>query len=128
MLEHVATRAATMYGRRKLDLRMLVSYLRDGRALDLALSRAPMLFEAESPSTLGIEFTNVCQLRCQHCDAQHPNIRGRAGYMADATFDRLVEQIRALRIRNLRVIGGGEPTLHPQGGDYLRRLGRLAPF
>src|SRR5215471_4174042 len=121
MLEHVATRAATMYGRRKLDLRMLVRYLRDGRALHLALSRAPMLFEAESPSTLGIEFTNVCQLRCQHCDAQHPEIRGRPGYMSDATFARLVEQVRTLRVRNLRVIGGGEPTLHPRAADYLRK-------
>lgn len=128
MLEDVATRAATLYGRRKLDLRMLFSYLRDGRAVDLALSRAPMLFEAESPSTLGVEFTNVCQLRCQHCDAQHPDIRGRAGYMSDATFARLVEQVRALRIRNLRVIGGGEPTLHPQCAEYVMQLRGLAPF
>ena len=107
---------------------MLFSYLRDGRAVDLALSRAPMLFEAESPSTLGIELTNVCQLRCQHCDAQHPDIRGRAGYMTDETFARLVEQVRALRVRNLRVIGGGEPTLHPRCADYLLQLRGLAPF
>ncbi|HEX7843839.1 MAG TPA: hypothetical protein VF469_40470, partial [Kofleriaceae bacterium] len=66
MLEALATRAATIYSRRKLDLRMLISYLRDGRAVDLALSRAPMLFDAPSPSTVGIELTNVCQLRCQH--------------------------------------------------------------
>jgi pyruvate-formate lyase-activating enzyme len=128
MLEDVATRAATLYGRRKLDLRMLFSYLRDGRAVDLALSRAPMLFEPESPSTLGVELTNVCQLRCEHCDAQHPDIRGRAGYMADATFARLVEQLRTLRVRNLRVIGGGEPTLHPRCADYLLQLRGLAPF
>jgi MoaA/NifB/PqqE/SkfB family radical SAM enzyme len=128
MLERIATRAATLYGRRKLDLRMLVSYLRDGRAIDLALSRAPMLFEAGSPSTIGIELTNVCQLRCQHCDAQHPEIRGRPGYMTDATFARLVDQLRALRVRNLRVIGGGEPTLHPRCAEYLYGLRGIAPF
>jgi hypothetical protein len=56
-----------------------------------------------------------------HCDAQHPTIRGRAGYMSDATFEALVAQLRTLRVRNLRVIGGGEPTLHPRFADYIRR-------
>ncbi|HEX7839057.1 MAG TPA: SPASM domain-containing protein, partial [Kofleriaceae bacterium] len=61
-------------------------------------------------------------------DAQHLDLRGRPGYMSDATFGKLVEQLRSLRVRNLRVIGGGEPTLHPRCAEYLMALRGLAPF
>lgn len=128
MLEGLTTQLATLYARRKLDLRMVLNYLRDGRGLDLVLSRAPMWHAPDSPSTVGIELTNVCQLRCAHCDAQHPMIRGTSGYMSDDTFAHLVKHLRALRTRNLHVIGGGEPTLHPKFAEFLYRLHGLAPF
>jgi MoaA/NifB/PqqE/SkfB family radical SAM enzyme len=128
MLEDLATRVATIYARRKLDLRMLVAYVRDGHTVDLVRSRAPMHFDADSPATIGIELTNACQLRCLHCDAQHESIRGRAGYMSDEVFARLVDQLRELKIRNLRVIGGGEPTLHARFPELARKLRGIAPF
>jgi pyruvate-formate lyase-activating enzyme len=128
VIDEASTWLATVWARRRLDLRMLASYVKAGHGLDLLMARAPMTFEAASPSTVGIELTNVCQLRCPHCDAQHHAIRGRAGYMTQQTFDRLVDQLGELRVRNLRVIGGGEPTLHPEFAAWLPRLRPLAPY
>jgi MoaA/NifB/PqqE/SkfB family radical SAM enzyme len=125
-IERVVNQLAITFGRRKLDLQMMGRYLRDGWGLDLLLSRMPALHVAESPTTVGVELTNVCQLRCPHCDAQHPEIRGKAGYMTAETFDRLVGQLRELRVRNLRLIGGGEPLLHPRFASWVPRLRGLA--
>lgn len=125
-LEHLLQRLAITYGRRRLDLRMMARYLRDGWGPDLLRSRAPTLHVAEAPATIGVELTNACQLRCPHCDAQHPAIRGKAGYMSEQTFALLLAQLRALRLRNLRVIGGGEPLLHPQFASWAPRLRGLA--
>jgi MoaA/NifB/PqqE/SkfB family radical SAM enzyme len=125
-IDRLLNRAAIAYGRRRLDLRMMTRYLRDGWGLDLLRSRAPTPHVAASPVTIGVELTNACQLRCPHCDAQHPAIRGKAGYMTEATFARLVAQLRELRVRNLRLIGGGEPLLHPQFARWAPQLRGLA--
>jgi MoaA/NifB/PqqE/SkfB family radical SAM enzyme len=125
-INRVANRLAITYGRRSLELRMLARYLRDGWGGDLLQSRGPRLHAASSPTTVGLELTNVCQLRCPHCDAQHPEIRGQPGYMSAETFARLIPQLRALRIRNLRVIGGGEPLLHPRFAAWAPQLRGLA--
>jgi MoaA/NifB/PqqE/SkfB family radical SAM enzyme len=125
-IDRVASRLAITYGRRKLEMRMLARYLRDGWGGDLLRSRRQTLDASPSPATVGIELTNVCQLRCPHCDAQHPSIRGKPGYMSAETFERLVEQLRVLRVRNLRVIGGGEPLLHPRFAAWAPQLRGLA--
>lgn len=46
--------------------------------------------------------------------------------MSEPTFARLVEQLRQMRVRNLRLIGGGEPLLHPDVAAWLPRLRDLA--
>jgi len=112
-VKRVMNRLAVAYGRRRLDLQMMARYLGDGWGGELLLSRGRTHTPSE-PATVGIELTNVCQLRCPHCDAQHPEIRGKPGYMSAETFARLVEQLRELRVRNVRLIGGGEPLLHPR--------------
>jgi MoaA/NifB/PqqE/SkfB family radical SAM enzyme len=125
-IKRVVNQLAIAYGRRRLDFRMMARYLGDGWGLDLLLSRAPALHMSPAPATVGIELTNACQLRCPHCDAQHPAIRGKAGYMSVETFARLVTQVRALKVRNLRLIGGGEPLLHPRFADWVPQLRGLA--
>jgi MoaA/NifB/PqqE/SkfB family radical SAM enzyme len=125
-IKRIVGRLSISLGRRGLDLRMMARYLRDGWGLDLLRSRAPGLHTPPSPTTVGVELTNVCQLRCPHCDAQNPAIRGKAGYMAEDTFTRLVAQLRALRVRNLRLIGGGEPLLHPKFASWVAQLRGLA--
>jgi len=120
------TKLALTEGRCRLELRMLWHYLRDGWGLELLRCRSQQMYVPSSPITIGVELTNVCQLRCPHCDAQHPAIRGKAGYMSDDTFARLLAQLRELRIRNLRLIGGGEPLLHPKFGAWVPQLRGLA--
>jgi len=125
-IKRVVNQLAIAYGRRRLDFRMMARYLGDGWGLDLLLSRAPTLHMSPAPATIGIELTNACQLRCPHCDAQHPAIRGKAGYMSADTFALLVEQVRSMKVRNLRLIGGGEPLLHPRFADWVPQLRGLA--
>ena len=120
------SKVSLTHGRRRLELTMLARYLRDGWGPDLLRARFRQLHVPSSPVTVGIELTNVCQLRCPHCDAQHPAIRGKAGYMSDETFARLLPQLRELRVRNLRLIGGGEPLLHPQFSAWVPQLRGLA--
>lgn len=125
-INRVVNQLAIKLGRRKLELWMMARYLRDGWALDLLRSRVPNVDAGSSPTTVGIELTNVCQLRCPHCDAQHPAIRGQAGYMSEKTYTRLLAQLRQLRVRNLRVIGGGEPLLHPRFASWIPQMRGLA--
>ena len=124
--QRVMNQLAINFGRRRLELWMMARYLRDGWAFDLLRSRTNLPQTAASPTTIGVELTNVCQLRCPHCDAQHPAIRGKAGYMSAETYTRLVEQLRDLRVRNLRLIGGGEPLLHPSFSSWVAQLRGLA--
>jgi MoaA/NifB/PqqE/SkfB family radical SAM enzyme len=105
---------------------MLARYLRDGWGAELVRSRLEHLYLPSAPVTISVELTNVCQLRCPHCDAQHPSIRGQAGFMSSETFARLLLQLRELRVRNLRLIGGGEPLLHPKLSAWVPQLRGLA--
>lgn len=105
---------------------MLWRYLHAGWGPELLRSHFQQLYVPSAPTTIGVELTNVCQLRCPHCDAQHPAIRGKAGYMSDATFARLLAQLREVRVRNLRLIGGGEPLLHPKFSAWVPQLRGLA--
>jgi MoaA/NifB/PqqE/SkfB family radical SAM enzyme len=125
-IKRVVNQLAINFGRRKLELWMMARYLRDGWGLDLLRSRGPTPHVPASPTTIGVELTNVCQLRCPHCDAQHPAIRGKAGYMSAETYTRLLAQLRVLRVRNLRLIGGGEPLLHPRFSSWVPQLRGLA--
>jgi MoaA/NifB/PqqE/SkfB family radical SAM enzyme len=120
------SKLALTYGRRRLELEMISRYLRDGWGPELLRCRASHTYVPSSPVTVGVELTNACQLRCPHCDAQHPAIRGKVGVMSGETFDRLIAQLRELRLRNLRLIGGGEPLLHPQLTAWAPRLRGLA--
>ncbi len=117
---------ALRFGRRSMELRMLWRYLRDGWGPEMLRNRSHPMEVPSSPVTIGVELTNACQLRCPHCDAQNPVIRGKVGFMSDDTFARLVAQVRSLHVRNLRLIGGGEPLLHPQFSAWVPQLRGLA--
>jgi hypothetical protein len=46
--------------------------------------------------------------------------------MTNATFSRIVSQLREFPLQTLRVIGGGEPTTHPRYAEYATQLRSLA--
>jgi MoaA/NifB/PqqE/SkfB family radical SAM enzyme len=125
-IERKLARWNVVYGRKRLELWLASRYLRDGWAAELVRCRTDPTYVPAAPVTIGIELTNACQLRCPHCDAQHPAIRGKAGYMREDTFVKLRDQLRALRLRNLRLIGGGEPLLHPRFAEWVPQLRGLA--
>lgn len=93
----------------------------------LARSHFPLWFkDAPVPPFLTVEFTNICNLRCTYCTSPL-GLRAR-GMMNGSTFSRLVEQVKAGKIKRVRVVGNGEPTLHPDFPAYIRRLATVTPF
>jgi MoaA/NifB/PqqE/SkfB family radical SAM enzyme len=78
--------------------------------------------DAGAPPALSLELTSACQLRCVYC----PNISNtrQRGFMSEATFDRVLRQIRECDIREVRLVGCGEPTLHPAFAELVSRLAR----
>jgi len=69
-------------------------------------------------SRLVIELTDRCNLKCRHCyDGRHA---GR-GWMSEQTFDAALQGAKANGVTDISLTGG-EPSLHPRFGDFLRRI------
>jgi MoaA/NifB/PqqE/SkfB family radical SAM enzyme len=109
-----------------------VQRVRDGlssglRPLDLLRTQFPFVVsDAKIPPAISVELTNYCNLQCPYCTV--PLKLRSEGMMAQATFSRLVEQIRTLDIRHVRLVGTGEPTLHPQFIRFVRQLATATRF
>lgn len=77
----------------------------------MRVSQNPGEFECK------VELTNNCNLRCSFCHqafGEQKHVRG----MTLATFTGLLDQLAREKITMLRFTGG-EPTLHPQFGEFL---------
>ena len=72
------------------------------------------------PAHLTIEFTNCCNLACPYCTS--PLGIRRRGMMDQTTFSILLSQIRECGLPRVRVVGNGEPTLHPHFCEMIRAL------
>jgi MoaA/NifB/PqqE/SkfB family radical SAM enzyme len=68
---------------------------------------------ADFPHLVDIELTNACNFRCLMCPTGNLSLKRPAGFMAAATFARIVDQC-APHTTALRFIGWGEPLLHPE--------------
>jgi MoaA/NifB/PqqE/SkfB family radical SAM enzyme len=109
--------------RPQLYARILTKAITSGGALDLLKSRFPFYFSDPTvPRSVGLELTNACNLRCPYCSAQTNAVKGKTGFMSDRTFSRLLSHLRQFRLHMLRVVGGGEPTLHPRYAEFATRL------
>jgi sulfatase maturation enzyme AslB (radical SAM superfamily) len=71
------------------------------------------------PSFLELEITGFCQLKCVHCYANSGPHGGR-GAMTTADWERVIDQAAANGVRMVQFIGG-EPTLHPDLPQLIRR-------
>ena len=113
--------------RPQVYLRIIASTIAAGGLLRAIKSRFPFrLPDAEFPRIVALEFTNVCNLRCPYCAAQIGPVRGQRGFMTGATFARIVSQLREFPLQTLRVIGGGEPTMHPRFAEFASQLQGVA--
>jgi MoaA/NifB/PqqE/SkfB family radical SAM enzyme len=118
---------ARLRERPRVYLRIIASTISTGSLLGTLKSRFPFrLPDPDFPRVVALEFTNFCNLRCPYCAAQTGPVRGQRGFMTDATFSRIVSQLREFPLRTLRVIGGGEPTAHPRFADFASQLRGVA--
>ncbi len=61
------------------------------------------------PSTIQIENTNLCNMSCVFCP--HETMKRPAGVMADALFERIINQCRQHNIEEIILTGFGEPLM-----------------
>lgn len=68
---------------------------------------------AEFPRMLDLELTSACNFRCLQCPVGNLSMTRPAQFMDAAVFESIVKQC-ALHGTALRLIGWGEPLLHPE--------------
>jgi len=85
--------------------------------------------QAEFPSMLVVAITNACQFECVHCF--HPVYRRQPDYhrydMPETMFRRIADELGHYSHSILRLIGWGEPMLHPRITDFVAYVRRVAP-
>ena len=72
------------------------------------------------PRYMDVELTNRCNFKCYFCPTGTGQQRRETGFMSEEVFARLLEGASAYKIP-LRFIRWGEPTLHRNWLEYLRR-------
>ena len=71
------------------------------------------------PRMIDVEMTNTCNFRCLMCPTGNFSQKRDKGFMDDAVFYKVLDEIRPHRTP-LRFIRWGEPLTHPRILDYLR--------
>jgi len=93
---------------------------------DLVRTQFPLLLpSASKPPMISLELTGSCNLRCDYCYtllAARPQ-----GIMTESTFKRVLYNVEKFGIERVRLIGG-EPTMHPQFGDFAARLAKVTKY
>jgi len=89
------------------------------RLLDWASGRP------RGPHTLELGLTMACNADCAFCWRQHPDTKLVGGTLSASRWRTILDEARALDVRYVRVIGEGEPLLHPDAPEVLRHVKRL---
>lgn len=71
------------------------------------------------PYIIDVELTNHCNLNCQMCDRKRMN--RVQGFMPQEVFEKIVQEC-APRGTPIRLIGWGEPFLHPKIIDFVKYI------
>lgn len=74
---------------------------------------------ADFPRIIDVEVTNACNFRCLFCPTGNHAMTRASGFMALSVFRRLADECGEHRT-GLRLIGWGEPLLHPEIIDMAR--------
>ena len=77
-----------------------------------------------APRTAIVYPTYICNQNCVWCEYAQDNAENRA-IMPDERLFQLLEDLRDLGVRGVEFCGGGEPTLHPQFTEAVRRTHKL---
>ena len=94
---------------------------------DIIRTQFPLINpEPAKPAQVTLEFTNHCNLRCVYCTSSLA-LRPQ-GFMSDETFRNTLEGIKQLHVDRVRIVGNGEPTLHPDFSTFTQTLCEHIPF
>jgi radical SAM protein with 4Fe4S-binding SPASM domain len=87
--------------------------------LPIILSKLPFLQRIYHPklSSVNIEITNACNLRCKMCFGRDTR---PTGYMSLEMFDKILLQLKRLRVDNISLEHAGESLLHSQFKTMLK--------
>ncbi|MCZ2147401.1 MAG: radical SAM protein [Bryobacterales bacterium] len=83
-------------------------------------SSHPDLLHIHSIEKVTLEFTTRCNLKCVYCAVTRP--WHRKNDLDLASFDVLVEEMKALGVRTVQISGGGETTIVRDWDRYLKKL------
>jgi len=83
-----------------------IQYLRNGRRPRLAI----------------LDISAVCNAQCPFCPRVYMPEERTKGFMTMELFERCITELKAQRIKDVRLYATSEPTLHPNFDDIVRRL------
>lgn len=78
------------------------------------------------PYVISLEPTNLCNLRCIMCPS--PTLKAQRGTMSMSLFDKILREAVAGGVHRFRFVGLGEPTLHPELPEMVRRAHRAGLY
>ena len=79
-------------------------------------------FVSGMPLAAGLEFTNVCNLRCPECPSGSDKLTRARGFMTEKLFDKFITEA-APYLHNINLYFQGEPMLHPLFFDFIEKCG-----
>ena len=82
---------------------------------------------SDGPTVITIELTNNCDLKCGYCSSPLIDPIWR-GFISQETVESAVRSLPAYPNARVRLVGHGEPTLHPRFAEFSRRVARSSRF
>ncbi|MCB2204554.1 radical SAM protein [bacterium] len=95
-----------------------------GNYLHLAFDRM-LRIDSALPHMLYVEMSNVCNTQCAYCP--YPTYSYNEPFLREDVLESIVASLSRQPVDKI-MIGGGEPTLHPEFSSYARRLRQSAKF
>lgn len=95
-----------------------------GAYLRLAFDRL-LRVDSALPHMLYVELSNVCNTRCVYCP--YPAYRFDEPFLREDVLEKIIESLSQQPVDKI-IIGGGEPTLHPEFKAFAHRLRGCAKF
>lgn len=78
--------------------------------------------EVTLPSYLDIEVTNHCNFNCSFCPTGTNVMKRKRGFMDSDVLDAICRDVKKYEIKGVRLIRWGEPMLHPDIINIIKKL------